>query len=191
MIDESFHLTPIDVRRYDFGRALRGYDPARVDTFREQVANELERLNRVNQEMEAKAKGFHEQLRAFRERDKALNEALISAQQLRAETREQAEREAQLILREARAEADRLIESARAEVRRLASEVDALERSRRAYLSQLRALVERQMADIEAAASATSPARPATSVDEPDSGRDGRAQAGHPTPAWLDSLVSE
>ena len=43
MIDETFHLTPLDVRRYEFGRAMRGYDPARVDQFREQVAEEMER----------------------------------------------------------------------------------------------------------------------------------------------------
>ena len=39
MADESFHLTPLDIRRYDFGSALRGYDRARVDQFREQAAN--------------------------------------------------------------------------------------------------------------------------------------------------------
>ena len=48
MSDETFHLTPLDVRRYDFGTALRGYDPTRVDQFREQVAEELERLMRLN-----------------------------------------------------------------------------------------------------------------------------------------------
>src|SRR5258707_13492971 len=99
MIDETFHLTALDVRRYDFGRALRGFDPERVNQFREQVADELERLTRLNQELDAKAKGFHEQLRAFRDRDKALNEALVSAQQLREEIGDQAEREVQLILR--------------------------------------------------------------------------------------------
>ena len=78
-------------------KRLRGYDPERVEQFREQVAEELERLTRLNQDLDAKARGFHEQLRAFRERDKAINEALVSAQQLRAEIREQAEREAQLI----------------------------------------------------------------------------------------------
>ena len=64
-MDETFHLTPLDVRRYDFGRTLRGYDPERVEQFRQQVAEELERLTRQTQELEAKAKGFHEQLRAF------------------------------------------------------------------------------------------------------------------------------
>src|SRR5512146_2498372 len=110
MIDESFHLTPLDVRRFDFGRALRGYNAEKVEQFRDQVAEELERLGRVNADLDTKARSFHEQLRAFRERDKALNEALVSAQQLRAETREQAEREAQLLLKEAQAEGERIIE---------------------------------------------------------------------------------
>ena len=66
MMDETFHLTPLDVRRYEFGKALRGYDPERVNQFRDQVAEELERLSRINQDLETKARGFHEQLRAFR-----------------------------------------------------------------------------------------------------------------------------
>ena len=44
MTDEAFYLTPLDIRRYDFGSALRGYDRVRVDHFREQAANEVERL---------------------------------------------------------------------------------------------------------------------------------------------------
>src|SRR5438105_1470181 len=150
MIDEAFHLTPLDVRRYDFGRALRGYNPARVDQFRDQVAEEMERLTRVNQDLDQKARSFHEQLRAFRERDKALNEALISAQQMRQETKEQAEREAQLIIREAQAEGERFIEAARADTRRLQQELETLERARRAYLVQMRTLISRQLSEIEA-----------------------------------------
>ncbi len=150
MIDEAFHLTALDVRRYDFGRSLRGYDPARVDQFREQVAEEMERLARVNQDLDQKARSFHEQLRAFRERDRALNEALVSAQQMRQETKEQAEREAGLIVREAQAEGERYIENARSEVRRVQAELEALERSRRAYMAQMRSLITRHLADIDA-----------------------------------------
>jgi DivIVA domain-containing protein len=159
-MDETFHLTPLDVRRYDFGHKLRGYDPERVEQFREQVAEELERLTRQTQELEAKARGFHEQLRAFRERDKALNDALVSAQQLRGEIREQSEREAQLILREARGEADRFLEGSRGEIRHLQSHIVELERSRRNYLAQLRVMVERQLADLIAAEQAPGPVVP-------------------------------
>ena len=196
MTDEGFYLTPLDVRRFDFGTQMRGYDKARVDQFRDQVADELERLTRLNQDLEAKAKGFHEQLRAFRERDKALNEALVSAQQLRAEIREQADREAQLILREARAEGDRIVDAAREDIRRLANEVEMLERTRRSYLTQLRALVERQLHDVDAAMASPpplpTPIAGAIGSPAPDVKRDSRdARAAQPTPAWLDTLVNE
>lgn len=156
MTDESFHLTPLDVRRYEFGRVLRGYDPARVDQFREQVADELERLTRLNQELEQKARSFHDQLKSFRERDKALNEALVSAQQLRAELRDQAERESALTVREAQAQAESIISNAQADIRRVEDELAALERFRRNYLTQLRVFVERQLSEIQAAEAAPS-----------------------------------
>ena len=159
-MDETFHLTPLDVRRYDFGKALRGYNPERVEQFREQVADELERLMRQSQDLEQKAKGFHEQLRAFRERDKALNDALVSAQQLRNEIRESSERESALIVREARTEAERQIEGARNEIRKLEAHLTELERSRRSHLTQQRVVVERHLAEITAAENAPGPQFP-------------------------------
>jgi DivIVA domain-containing protein len=182
MIDETFHLTPLDVRRYEFGKALRGYDPERVDQFREQVAEELERLSRLNQDLDAKARGFHEQLRAFRERDKAINEALISAQQLRGEIREQADKEAQLIIREAKAEGDKMLEEARAEIRRMEDQLASLDRARRAYLAQIRTLVERQLSEITAAEQ--------SQVSTPT--LDGGTRDTSPgSPSWMGSLVKE
>jgi DivIVA domain-containing protein len=156
--EDAFHLTAVDARRYDFGTAMRGYDRSRVDQFRDLVADELERLSRLNQDLEEKARGFHEQLRAFRERDRALNEALISAQQLRADMKEQAAREAELILREAQAEADRLTEEGRARVATLRHELEALERARRTYLAELKAYAERHLAEVAAAERHPSPA---------------------------------
>jgi DivIVA domain-containing protein len=185
MIDDSFHLTPLDVRRYDFGKSLRGYDPERVEQFREQVATELERLSRQIQDLETKARGFHDQLRSFRERDKALNDALVSAQQLRTDIREQTEREAQLIIREARSAAEREADDARSELRRIEEALVSMERSRRAFLAQLRVICERQLAEI--AAAEASPATLTAHIIEalaPD-GRTGAGtvpQAIHPPP---------
>ena len=178
MKDEAFHLTPLDIRRYDFGSALRGYDKVRVDEFRDQVAAEVEYLLRQCQELENKAKGFHEQLRAFRERDKALNEALISAQQLRGDIREQADREAQLVIREAKAEGEKLIEAARSEARAIQGEMESLVRTRRAFLAQLRMTVQRQLAEIDAAEGSVFP-----SVNAQGNSQD---QA-----PWVDDLIKK
>src|SRR5438093_1235798 len=56
MKDEMFRLTPVDVRRMEFPKAVRGYDKGRVDDFLEQVAGELDRLTRQNQDLDTKMK---------------------------------------------------------------------------------------------------------------------------------------
>lgn len=149
--DDAFHLTAVDVRRYEFGTAMRGYDKARVDQFRAQVADEMERLAKSNQDLEEKARNFYEQLRAFRDRDRALNEALISAQELRAEMRDQAAQEKALLMKEAEAEARWIVDAARDESRVLKEEIDRLERARRAYLAQIKMFAERHLAEVMAA----------------------------------------
>lgn len=178
MKDEAFHLTPLDIRRFDFGTALRGYDKARVDEFRDQVAAEVEHLLKQCQDLEGKAKGFHEQLKAFRDRDKALNEALISAQQLRGDIREQADREAQLIIREAKAEGEKIVEQARSEVRNINSEMETLVRTRRAFLVQLRMTLQRQLSEVDAAEGSSFPSMNAQ----------GNSQDQAP---WVDDLVQK
>ena len=207
MMDESFRLTPLDVRRTEFGTAMRGYDKAAVDAFKERVADELEDLARKNQELESKARGFHEQLRAFREREKALNDALVSAQQLRAEMREQAEREGHLIIREAKADGERVVDEMRNEARRMTGEIEALDRARRAYVSQLRTLVVRQLAELDTLAAVPPPAvlqaahalngtgdTPAAQPAVPPAPPAAPARGSRPaseTPAWLNSVVKE
>ena len=181
MTDDAFHLTALDVRRYDFGNALRGYDRARVDQFRDQAAEELERLSRANQELDLKARNFYEQLKSFRERDKALNDALVSAQQLRGEIREQAEREAQLIVREARAEADKSLQQVRDEVRRAEADLQQLWKLRRNYLSQLRNQLERQLSELANAESEPAP----TFSSSSNAAAPEREIV--PTPSWLDA----
>jgi DivIVA domain-containing protein len=210
MTDDAFHLTALDVRRYDFGNALRGYDRSRVDQFRDQVAEELERLTRSNQELDQKARNFHEQLKSFRERDKALNDALVSAQQLRGEIREQAEREAQLIIREARAEAEKGLAKIREDVRRAEDELQKLWRARRGYLSQLRNQLERELQELitaeneppppgvpsresqtrESPARSAAAGQPAPPETQPmlEELRELKPRGMAPTPSWLDAL---
>jgi DivIVA domain-containing protein len=196
---QGFHLTALDARRYDFGNALRGYDRARVDQFRDQVAEELERLARANHELESRARSLTEQLTSFRERDKAINEALVSAQQLRTEIRDQADKEAQLIVREAQAEAERLMQVVREEQRRAENELQQLWRTRRSFLAQLRHQLERQLTELNAAEAEptpdfTTPRNMNALRAEPELVKELRELPPRPmapTPSWLDAVEEE
>src|SRR5205823_8130861 len=147
MNDEAFTLTPLDIRKQEFRKSLRGYDTLGVEDFRMRVADALERAIRDRQVLEERLSALTEQLRVFRERERAMNEALVAAQELRQDTRAAAEREAQVIVREAQAEARRIADEARTaegDVRRQLAEA---ERQFQAYLGGFRALLERQMAE--------------------------------------------
>ena len=113
MTEDGFQLTPLDIRTQEFGKALRGYDLDGVEEFRERVATELERLLRENTQMDEQVGNFRDQLKEFREREKAMSEALVAAQQLRDDVEVSAGREADAVIRDAHAQGEGIIREAR------------------------------------------------------------------------------
>src|SRR6266849_1604860 len=77
--DDAFNLTPLDIRKQEFRKTLRGYDTLGVEEFQMRVADALERAIRERQILEERVGAITEQLRVFREREKAMNEALVAA----------------------------------------------------------------------------------------------------------------
>src|SRR6266851_3121987 len=150
MNDEAFTLTPLDIRKQEFRKTLRGYDTLGVEDFRMRVADALERAIRERQVLEERLSALTEQLRVFREREKAMNEALVAAQQLRQDTRAAAEREGQVIVREAEAEAKRLLDEARSAENVVQAKMAETERQFQQYMGGFRALLERQLAELRA-----------------------------------------
>ena len=150
MSDDAFTLTPLDIRKQEFRKSLRGYDTLGVDDFRARVADALERAIRERSILEERLAALTEHLRVFREREKAMNEALVAAQQLRQDTRAAAEREGQVIVREAEAEAKRLLDEARSAENLVQARMAETERQFQQYVGGFRALLERQLAELRA-----------------------------------------
>jgi DivIVA domain-containing protein len=155
-------LTPLDVRKKagDFKKAMRGYDPQEVDVFLELVAERLEMLVRENIALKERAEALQHQVTSWSGREKAVQEALVTAQELRTEMKTQAQRQAEFVLTEAQAEARRVLGEADAEVRaryrdaerKLEQARDALEemeRRRLRFLKSFRQLLEREMDVVE------------------------------------------
>ncbi len=159
MTDDAFHLTSHDVRAQEFQRVLRGFDPTQVEEFKQRMAEEIDRLVRERVQLDERVKGMSEQLKSYRDRERAMNDALVSAQQLRGETQAQVERErevmlreaqaqAELVLFEARTEVERMLQAARNEEQRLAHGNDLVRRQFQGYLQSYRQLLERQIAEL-------------------------------------------
>ncbi len=145
-------LTPLDVRkkRGDFRRILRGYDPDEVDHFLELVAERMEGLVRENFSFSERIARLQEQVGSLEGREKAVHEALVTAEKLRGDVKEQARREAEVILREAEADARRRREDGERAVAEQEAALAGLRRERRQFLMAFRSMLERQVERLDA-----------------------------------------
>lgn len=140
-------LTPLDVRkkRGDFKKSMRGYDTQEVDTFLDLVAERMEELVKETLALRERTTLLQAQVESQVGREKAVQDALVTAQSLRDEIREQARREGEMIRREAEVEAHHLIEDAERQVEERRVALHELERKRERFLMALRRLLEREL----------------------------------------------
>jgi len=140
-------ITPLDVRKKqgDFAKAMRGYASQEVDTFLELVAERLEELVKEVLTLRERTTQLQAQADAQTGRERAVQEALITAQSLRDEIQDQARREAELLKREAVTHAERVLADAERGVEERRAVLDDLERKRARFLKSLRLLLEREL----------------------------------------------
>ena len=144
-------LTPLDVRKKkeDFRRVVRGYDPAEVDGFLDIVSDRLEDLVGKELRLREQSDLLREQLVAFQDRERALNEALVTAQELREEARAQAEKTADLRVREAERQAETILRDAEQAVQGARRGLDDLRVRRSGFLRSLRSTIEHFLAELD------------------------------------------
>ncbi len=152
MTEAEFRLTPVDVRAQEFSRTAFGYETAAVEDFRERVAAAMERLLKERALQEERTQNLREQLKSLREREKAINDAVMMAQQLREATHRAAQQEADVIIREAKVKADETIQEARESEVGVRRDLEEAQHQFNAYLYAFRRLLDRQMAELDALA---------------------------------------
>ena len=158
-------LTPLEVRKKkgDFRKGMRGYDPQSVDDFLDLVADRLEQLVRENSAMHDQLARIEHQVNDYREREGALTEALVTAQEMREQMRKQIEQEVVLKRREAEADAD----SIRAEAEQIrAREHESIRRLRARqvqFVQSYRTFLERELQELSVMAESLDPNRGAGS----------------------------
>jgi cell division initiation protein len=120
---------------------LRGYETREVRAFLDLVAEQVGDLVRENNEMRAELRRSQQSLSEHQEREATLREAMLSAQRAIEEIREQAKKEAQLIVTEAELRAEKLIQHAHNRVTRMTDEIGEVKRQRVRVIEELRAIL--------------------------------------------------
>lgn len=202
-------LTPLEVRQKkgDFRRSVRGYDAELVNDFLDLVADRMEELVKENMALRDSVGSLETEVTKYRDKERALSDALMAAQRLRDDARGHAEKEGELMIREARLAAETAREEA---LRALAREQEALRqaRGRRSQMIEsFRRLLERELGELEVIEKAlelkdetgsgkarggkASRSAPKAATEDDEAGPDPDQAEGEVQEDWLSSLVEE
>jgi cell division initiation protein len=138
-------LTPLDIKKQEFKKVMRGYDTIEVDTFMDMMASEFEELLKQQNDLRDKVVEFETQLKDYKQIEKTLHQTLLQAQEATSKTYESARKEAELITREAELKATRLLAQANTDLRNLTNEVGQLKARKDSLIGRLRILLSSEL----------------------------------------------
>lgn len=142
-------ITPLDVRKQEFRKAVRGLDADEVHAFLATVADEYEFVLTDNKKLRDKVIELDEKVGEYRNMEKTLRDTLLTAERVMTEARQNARKEADLILRDAQMQATQEVSGINGRVEALHQQIRELRGHRDAYVARLQSLSEAQLGLID------------------------------------------
>jgi cell division initiation protein len=139
------NLSPLDIRKHEFKKIFRGFDPDEVIAFLDIVSMEYENLVLQNTMLSEKLAMTENHLKKYREIENMLQEALLSAERVREDTIKNAKNQADLIIREAEVKSASIIEEGRSSLTRLLNTFNELKIHKDTYLAKLKTIINTQL----------------------------------------------
>ena len=142
-------LTPLDVRKQEFRRTMRGIDSEEVEAFLVMVADELELHIRDKNQLNDELIKLRTQLKDYQRVESTLRDTLVRAQSTVEDSRANSRREAEIIIHEAEIQADNIVKDAREELQSIRHEISLLRAQKDAIAKRLRYMLESQLEMLE------------------------------------------
>jgi cell division initiation protein len=136
---DAMRMTPLDIQQMVFKVAFRGYDKEEVNRFLEELAQTVESLNRDYAIQRERIVFLEQQLTELKRTEATLSSTLLSAQSLAEDVKRNAQREADLVIKEAEQKAGEMIHQARVELTDTQRDLTALQKQRVLMVERLRA----------------------------------------------------
>jgi len=144
-------ITPLDIQQMVFRVKLRGYDQEEVNRFLEELSQTVELLNRENATLRERVTSLEQQVSELKRTETTLSNTLVSAQSLAEDVKRSAQRDADLILKEAELKAEELFRQARTELVSTQRDLSLLQKQRLLMIERMRGTLHtfERMLDIE------------------------------------------
>jgi len=137
-------VSPLSIKKQEFKKGLRGYDPEEVQAFLDKLADEFEIIQKENDNLKKELEEANNRLSEFRKIEKNLQATLLRAQESSSKSFESTKRQAGLIVKEAEIKASQILEKARENANEIRNAVIHLREERDMIISKLKAIINTQ-----------------------------------------------
>lgn len=137
-------LTPLLIKKQEFSKAVRGFNPEEVQAFLDKLSSEVDILLRENEQLKTEVEELREKVLEFQKIEKNLQDTLIKAQESSSKTIESTKKQTSLMIKEAEIKASQLIENARENANEIRNAVSTLKEEKDLIIARLRAIVNSQ-----------------------------------------------
>lgn len=139
-------ITPLDIRQQQFkSKMIGGLDADDVDSFLHAIATEMENLLRENGELKEQASRQVRELAEHAQREKDLRETMLAAQRITDEMKLNAQKEAELIVSEAKLQGSRLLDEAERKVAEQQARIQEVRRQKLQFEAELKGLLDNHL----------------------------------------------
>lgn len=138
-------LTPLDIRKQEFTRGFRGYEPDEVNAFLQMVSNQWEEILDESRRKDDKIRDLESKMDHYEKVEEALQEALQTARDTSRKALQNAEDKARLIVDEAERRADDIKRDAEQDRHQIKRDTAKLSGRRSEIVSRLRAFLMSEM----------------------------------------------
>lgn len=142
---QEMAFTPSEIKNKAFTRIKNGFEPTEVEQYLEQLSHEIERLKEDKKQLEKVLEERDAHIQSFKEVEKSVGEAIVSAQRAADETKVAAQKERDAIIQKAQAEASQIVNDGIEKARRLSFQTEDMKRQSKVFRSRFRMLVEAQL----------------------------------------------
>jgi len=142
-------ITPIDIAHRSFSKKMMGLDAEEVMDFLQQVASQMEALIQERNSLKEAGREKELSLLEFKERDHVLKETIATASKMADRIRQDAEREAKLIITDAQQKSEIITRDSRDSLKKMYQEVTDLKRMRMQFEANLKALAQAHLGLLE------------------------------------------
>ncbi len=138
-------LTPIQIRKQEFAKKLRGFDPEEVDAFLATASSDFEELLRENMELRAQKSAILEELQNYKKLEDSLRSLVDQAERAATESTESLRKTAEIVKREAQMTADQLLSEARQEMTKAKAKLSEVKNLRETIVKTIRTILTAQL----------------------------------------------